>query len=547
MRRFVSLLIVLMVASFAMGQTLTPPTDAAAQVEKIFATYNHSNSPGCTVGVSLHDQPVLSAAYGMADLEHGIALTPDSVLEPGSVSKQFTAAAILLLAQDGKLSIDDPVRKYLPELPEYGAKLTIRNLLNHTSGLRDWGNILEVEGWPRTTRANTNANVLEIASRQRSLNYAPGDAYSYSNTGFNLMAIVVERVSGKSLAEFTHERIFVPLGMTSTQWRDDFQRIVPNRAVAYTQSDGKTSQLMPFESAYGNGGLLTTVGDLLRWNRNFTEMKVGGPALIQSELQQGRLNDGRTIAYAAGLMIFKYKGLNEVSHSGATAGYRGWLARYPEQGLSVALMCNTGAANPGKLGHAVADVYLASLEKRDAVPSAAPVDAAILQAEAGLYRSIRDHSTLPIESKDGHLQIGSGPALKPVSTQSFTIGDEGPVISFESNGTGEVVGMKLADEVDGGHRYEKVARTNPTRAELAALAGEYTSDEANVTLKVTLEEGGLVIHRRSDAPIPLKPTYADGFDSELGSIRFMRDASGKGKEMSIGEDRLWDLRLRRVK
>jgi CubicO group peptidase (beta-lactamase class C family) len=230
---------------------------------------------------------VLNAAYGMADLEHNIALSPDSVFEPGSVTKQFTAAAVLLLAQDGKLSLDDPVRKYIPELPDYGSAITIRHLLNHTSGLRDWGYVADIGGWPRGTRVNSNANVLDIAARQKALNYPPGAEYSYTNTGFNLLAIHVGRVAGKSLAEFTRERIFLPLGMTSTEWRDDYRRIVRNRAIAYAQTGGATRLDMPFEDAHGNGGLLTTVGDLLRWNRNFTEMKVGGTALVEAQLQQG--------------------------------------------------------------------------------------------------------------------------------------------------------------------------------------------------------------------------------------------------------------------
>lgn len=528
------------------AQKIAPPPDAATQVGKIFAQFNHTDSPGCSAGISIDDAIVLSAAYGMADLEHNIALTPDSVFEPGSVTKQFTATAVLLLAQDGKLSIDDPVRKYFPELPEYGATITIRNLLNHTSGLRDWGNIADIEGWPRGTRAHSNTNVLEIASRQKELNYPPGAAYSYTNTGFNLLALLVSRVSGKSLAEFTHERIFVPLGMNSTEWRDDFQRIVHNRAIAYTQSDGITRELMPFENAHGNGGLLTTVGDLLRWNANFTAMKVGGPALIQAQRQQGHLNDGRTIAYAAGLEVLTYKGVREISHSGATAGYRGWLARYPDQALSVAVLCNTGAANPVKMGHEIADLYLAGLLSKEAAQPAFVVDSTTLQSEAGMYRSDRDHDAISFELKDGHLQDESGTVLKPVAANAFRIGEAGPIVSFDFNPKDEVARMHIANDVDGGHDFERVAKASPSSADLQAMAGDYISEEAEVTLSVQIKGNGLEIHRRPDSVFPLKPTYADGFSSDLGSIRFLRDSAGKITEMSIGEDRVWDLRLRRV-
>ena len=253
------------------AQKLTPPPDARDRVDRIFSRFHRDNGPGCAVAASLDGATALSAAYGMADLEHDVPLRPDSIFEAGSVSKQFTAAAVLLLAQQGKLSLDDAVRKYIPELPDYGAPLTIRHLLNHTSGLRDWGSVEAIAGWPRTTRAYTHAHVLDILSRQRALNYPPGAEYSYSNSGYNLAAILVERVAGKPFAEFTREAIFTPLGMSSTSWRDDFRRIVKGRAIAYSENGGVMRQLMPFEDVHGNGGLLTTVGDLLKWNQNFTD------------------------------------------------------------------------------------------------------------------------------------------------------------------------------------------------------------------------------------------------------------------------------------
>src|SRR5262245_17677784 len=267
-------LFVVLIAAAAGAQT--PPPDAAARVKQIFARFDNTTGPGCAVGVSINDQPALTAAYGMADLEHDVPIRPDTVFEAGSVSKQFTAMTVLLLVKDGKLSLDDNVGKYIPELPEYQAPITIRHLLNHTSGLRDWGNLEAIAGWPRTTRAYTHDHVLEILSRQKALNYTPGAEYSYTNSGYNLAAILVTRVSGKPFAQFCKEQIFQPLGMTSTQWRDDFRRVVKNRAIAYMQSGSAFRQLMPFEDVHGNGGLLTTVGDLLKWNTNFATAKVGG-------------------------------------------------------------------------------------------------------------------------------------------------------------------------------------------------------------------------------------------------------------------------------
>ena len=211
------------------------PPDAAARLDRIFERWNSKDAPGCAVAIARDGKIILSRAYGMADLEHDVANTTATIFEAGSVSKQFTAGAIVMLVQQGKLSFDDNVRKYVPEVPDYGTPITIRHLLTHTSGLRDWGNVASIAGWPRTTRVHTHAHVLDIVSRQRALNFPPGNEYSYSNTGFNLLAIIVSRVSGMPFAEFTRKNIFEPLGMSHTQWRDDFKRIVKGRAVAYDQ------------------------------------------------------------------------------------------------------------------------------------------------------------------------------------------------------------------------------------------------------------------------------------------------------------------------
>jgi CubicO group peptidase (beta-lactamase class C family) len=436
-----------LIAVAALGQ---PPLKVE-RVKELFARYDTATMPGCAVGVSLDDKPVLTAVYGMADLEHDVPIRADTVFEAGSVSKQFTAMAVLLLVQQGRLALDDDVRKYIPELPNYGTPITIRNLLNHTSGLRDWGSLEAIAGWPRTTRAYTPAHVLEILSRQKALNYSPGAEYSYTNSGYNLVAMIVDRVSGKSLAEFTRDEIFQPLGMTSTSWRDDFRRIVKNRAIAYQQSGKTFRQLMPFEDVYGNGGLLTTVGDLLKWNANFTTAKVGGKELVAQQQVQSRLTNGRTISYALGLIVER----GEISHSGTTAGYNAWLGRYPDYKLSIALLCNTSAVNGALQGRAVKDALLGF---------------------------------------DPH-----GPIITPV-----------PPVPWR-----------------------------PTPKQLASFAGTYTSDEIETTLRVVVEGGGLVIHRRPADEIPLTPTGTDAFASTIGTIRFL------GKELSLHESRVWDLRFRR--
>jgi CubicO group peptidase (beta-lactamase class C family) len=387
-----ALVLTIVCALFVAIAAQSPASDA--RVDAIFTRWT-SDSPGCAVGVSKAGQPVLQKAYGMADLEHDIPNKPDTIFEAGSVSKQFTAIAVLLLAAEGKLSLDDPARKYIPEIPDYGAPLTVRHMLQHTSGLRDWGEVASIAGWPRTSRVHTHAHVLDIVSRQKALNFPSGTQYSYSNTGYNLAAMLVTRVSGKPFAEFSQERIFKPLGMTHTSWRDDYTRIVKNRAIAYSQAQGGWRQNMPFENVHGNGGLLTTVGDLLKWNENFTAPKVGDAALVKLQQEPGKFNDGKPHTYAMGLMIGTYKGVPEVAHSGSTAGYRAHLTRYPQQQVSVAVLCNAASANATQFAEGVADLYLGDAIKPDPPqqprtrpqPAAFTADKKDLESYVGRYES----------------------------------------------------------------------------------------------------------------------------------------------------------------
>ena len=321
-KRSLLVVVLLTITAAALGAATRQAASPEARVDAVLAKWT-TTSPGCAVGVSQNGRSVLQKAYGMADLEHDAPIKPDTIFEAGSVSKQFTAAAILLLARDSKLSLDDEVRKYIPELPDYGAPLTIRHMLNHTSGLRDWGNVAAIAGWPRGTRAHTHANVLDIVSRQRELNFPSGTRYSYCNTGYNLAAIIVARVSGQPFAEFTRARIFAPLGMTRTSWRDDYTRIVKDRAIAYSDAAGGFTTEMPFENVHGNGGLLTTVGDLLRWTRNFTQPVVGDAAFVKEEQEPGRFNDGRQHNYAFGLIIGtlsrRARGITQRGHRGVSS------------------------------------------------------------------------------------------------------------------------------------------------------------------------------------------------------------------------------------
>ena len=512
------------------GQSTSP----AAGVDQIFARWSDS-TPGCAVGVSEGGRPTLARAYGMADLEHDIKNTPDTIFEAGSVSKQFTAAAVLLLVRDGKLALDDPIRKYIPEVPDYGAPLTIRQMLNHTSGLRDWGSVASISGWPRTTRAYTHAHVLDIISRQRTLNFPSGTRYSYSNSGYNLAAMLVTRVSGKPFAEFSAERIFEPLKMTRTSWRDDYRRIVKGRAVAYSGSGGSYQTLMPFESVHGNGGLLTTVGDLLTWNHNFVTHVIGDAAFVREQEAPGRFNDGRAHGYALGLMVGTRHGLREVAHSGSTAGYTAHLTRFPEQQLSVAVLCNTSTGGATQAANAIAALYLGDRARTSSLVAKHTLSSGEASKVTGLYRSLLTGEAADVITAGPGLQI-DGTQFAALSANRFAAADDGD--TWDTDGTR----ARRTDRHGSVEEFERTVAWTPTADELAQLAGNYVNDEAELTLSVAVEEGALVVKRRPDTTIRLTPLYKDAFSGSLGTVLFHR---GKTPELSVVQGRVWDLRFTR--
>src|SRR5580704_3906932 len=381
------------------------------QVDQVFAKWDSTSSPGCALSVIKDGEIVYKRGYGMADLDHDVPITSETVFHVASISKQFTAAAILLLAQEGKLSLDDDVRKYITELPDFGARITIRHLLHHTSGLRDQWELLGLAGWRYSLDLITDDDVLELMSRQRDLNFKPGEKHVYCNTGFTLLAQIVKRVSGQSLREFTTNRIFKPLDMKSTHFRDDHAEIVKHIAYGYVKGEGGNGYRLSVTNfdTVGATSLLTTVEDLAQWDENFYHPRVGGPAMVAQQLQRGKLTSGKELDYAFGLVHGKYRGLPTVDHGGADAGYRADLLRFPEQHFSVACLCNKGEIQPGELTKKVADIYLAEQfkEPMPARPESSAKSVAVseqrLKKYAGLYWKSDDEQVLRFVLKDGKL------------------------------------------------------------------------------------------------------------------------------------------------
>jgi CubicO group peptidase (beta-lactamase class C family) len=441
----------------------TPTRDLTPLVNRVFARWDSTTAPGCAVGIDRPGAPRFTRAFGSADLEYDLPNKPETIFEAGSVSKQFTAAATVLLALDGKLDLSDDVRKYVPELPTYERPITIRHLLNHTSGLRDWGEIAGLAGWPRGDRVHTHDHVLDILTRQRALNYPPGDRYSYTNSGYNLLAIIVSRVSGQPFAAFSRERLFKPLGLTSTQWRDDYRRIVKGRAQAYSFRQGHWELEMPFENVHGNGGLLTTVGDLLTWTAMLEKPTPAWKPMVDSLHVRGILTNGDTITYARGLVVSDYRGVPRVEHSGATAGYRADLLRFPRNGLAVAVLCNAASAAAtayanqivdGVLGSALGPVPPRDVSVLDSARAAPRPSASDLAAYAGTYYSPDAETTLEISVTNGALTLFRRPATRTTLRQTAT--DSFAGFSNRVWFTRDASGRVTALHVGGGRAYDVV-------------------------------------------------------------------------------------------
>jgi CubicO group peptidase (beta-lactamase class C family) len=533
------------------GAPLSPlaaqaPLDARARVDAIFAPWDTSTSPGCAVDVARDGTTLLERAYGMADLEHGIPNSHRTVFEGGSLSKQFTSAAVVLLAMDGKLSLDDDVRTYVPEVPDYGKTIRLRHLMTHTSGLRDWGSVAGISGWGREERSHTHDDVLDIVSRQSALNFDPGHEYSYSNTGYNLLAITVSRVSGIDFAEFSRERIFAPLGLRNTEWRDDYRRIVPGRSSAYDALDEDGWEInRPIEHVHGNGGILTTVGDLRIWAEGLTDGRLGGPEFVRLMHERGRLNDGSEIVYAAGLRVWDLAGVPAVTHTGSTAGYRAFLGRYPEQGLSVAMLCNASNVPTAPTGGRIARIFLGEAATDPQAPPGVQLSQGTLERLRGLYADPVTGFTKELRLEDGAL-FEDHELLVPTSDTELSVGASSRRYVFDEGGGGRS-GLRVEDWQYTDKRYEPVDAWSPTEADLRAYVGTYYSPDAETTYLISVEGGALEVWQRPGDTHALRPAYEDAFRMGRGGmVRFRRDSAGQVTGLSLSLERVYDMRFERV-
>ena len=525
-------LLVLFVVTALLAGTPAFAQDKTAEIDKIFAWVT-PNAPGCAVAASHQGKLVVNRAYGLADLERDVPLSPNSIFDAGSVRKQFVAAAVLLLVEEGRLSLSDDVRKHVPQLPDYGHKITLDHLLTHTSGLRDWPELLKLAGG--------DPDAMSMILRQRELNFAPGEEWSYSNSGYVLLPEIVARTSGMSFAEFARKRLFEPLGMKTTTYVDDPRSVVKNRALAYQkQGNGWKMDMLLGNDRGGAGGLFTTASDLVIWNEALTNNRLG--AFVSEKLQEpAKLNNGRKLGYARGLFLDDTPSGKVVWHSGGAAGYKSLTGRFPQHGFSIGIVCNSGDSTPERtmFTRRILDLFVPATATAATgarapapVPGGAGPEGLDLNSKAGLFFSERTGEPLRLAVNNGTLRIAGGPALAAVTTDRFRtprgsltfMSNDEFELRFLSQGQLELKSMEGQTT-----RYRRAQPYTPNEAELKAFAGDYESDELKAVIQMAPGKGGLM-GRLNDSPgdgFEFKPVDRDTFQLGMLTIRFRRDTTGK--------------------
>lgn len=524
-------------------------------VDKLFTQWDKPDSPGCALAIIKDGKIIYKKGYGMANLEHGIPITPESVFYIGSVSKQFVSISIALLVKHGKLSLDDDIREYLPELPDYGTPITVQNLIYHTSGLRDYLTLLGIAGIDFGTYHEDD--VVELIARQRELNFNPGERYLYSNSGYFLLAVIVKRASGKSLREFTDEHIFKPLGMKNSHFHDDYTMLIKNRATGYFPAGGgKYRNFISTFDCVGSGGLFTSVEDLFSWDQNFVHKKIGGKDVFDLMHTKGKLNSGKELDYAFAITIGSYKGLKTVGHGGALGGYRSAILRFPEQNFSVICLSNLSSFNPSRISRQVADIYLADQFKEEVKPEIKPAEEGKfiqlseekLKEKAGDYIKPKTGDIMRLFIREGKLYTrvtGQAYPLAAVSETEFRV-LEVPidmVLRFEKQGKGKPLLMHMYREGAEPETYESFKMPKPTLDQLKEYIGDYDSEELEVTFRLRLKKDKLYFVQRNAPENPLVMILRDRFNIGGMKIHFIRDEKNKISAFTLDAGRVRNLRF----
>lgn len=530
---------------------LSIPT--AGQIDAIFEAYNNMETPGASVAVVHQGKILFKKGYGSANLEYDIPITPTTVFHVASVSKQFTAFAIMLLAEEGKLSLDDDIRKHIPEVPDFGNKITLRHLASHTSGIRDQWELLILGGW-RLDDVITMDHILDMVSRQKELNFTPGEKYMYSNTGFTLLAEVVSRVSGQSFARFTHMNIFEPLGMKNTQFYDNHEKIVKNRAYSYRPQ--RNGEILKAPLNYANVGatsLFTTVEDLALWTDNLHNPKVGTEKLIGQMNSRTKLNNGETFGGGLGQFMNQYNGLSQVQHGGSDAGYRAFVSRFPDQDFSLVVLSNNGRFNPRRIAAEVTDLYLEPLYTAPApraeseAPELINPEQAKLSQHVGNYWNYQGAFATNIQLQDGGLVLsrdGRPDKLGAISENKFVVmnGRNNVFVEFsQSSGKPQ---MTISIGANTPMKLEAYTPVSYPLSNINEYAGSYFSPELETTYHLIVKDGKLVTRHQRLESFSLSPIMKDKFngnDFSFNHISFERDSRGQVSGFRVSNGRVQNL------
>jgi len=535
--------VVLSVATTSLGAQLPLPVQRG--VDSVFLHLNRTDAPGCAVGVSEQGRMVYTRGYGMADLQHRIAIGPQSIFHVASVSKQFTAIAVALLAEEGRLSLDDDVRKYIPELPTYEAPITIRQLMHHTSGLRDQWSLLGYAGWRSPTDLITEQDVLQIVMRQKGLNFRPGAEYVYSNTGFTLLAMIVQRASGQSLAQYAQARFFGPLGMRNTHFHDDYSMIVPGRTSAYTPREGGGWRIsIPTFDTYGATSLFSTAEDLLLWMANLDAPPTGAVEMLRAAQTSAVLNDGTPTNYGYGLTLNTWRGVRAIGHGGSDAGYRAYVERYPDFGVAVAVLCNAANAGPNNLARAVATRVLGDRLPFEMVEARAPEHLPTATARAawvGVYRDTISQGVLRLRVSGDTVLANDTRLIFGSDTTATTSALEG-WYSLQPRGAATTIRINPK-----GTRQRVFVRQSEALTNVSVYAGTYASSELDVQYAFTMRADTLRLSHRKLGEWSLQAAGRDVFTATTGStLVFQRDRRGRLTGFTLNDGRVRGVNFVRV-
>lgn len=540
MKRPSLLLLLLFVYLFSLGQS-----DQQKAVDKIFSEWDHDDVPGCAIGIFKDGKVDYARGFGMANLEYDIPNDAQSVFRIGSTSKQFTSACIVLLAQAGKLELDNSLDQYFPAFPEYAKTITIRHLLNHTSGVRDYLTLSSLKGMGDDDYYK-DQDIMNWLIHQQDLNFQPGEEFMYSNSGYWLLGQIVGEVSGMNMAEFAKQEIFQPLGMDHTHFHNDHTQIVPHRASGYRPSQDEGFRIsMTTLDMIGDGGIFTSIDDIKKWDDAFYASKVLNQDFWKTMTTNGNLNDGTEIDYAAGLFVDTYKGLKSIHHGGSFVGFRAELLRFPEQHFSVAVFANRADANPSRLAMQVADLYLQDHFVTEPVaetpsppftdePVAPVIHRFSLEEIAGTYE-LQPGVDVTIEVEGDRLNVFQGwnsstYFIEKTEENSFQIPDNDDIrfVFGKLDGlTGEALEL-IVFQGGGKSVATRKAEVDNSDVVLADYPGSFFSKELDETYTLSVEGDHLEVQVRNNPPLRLSPNGKDVFASPLGVFRFQR----KGKQIA---------------